>query len=376
MDESDARSGQLTQRRVESFCEGGRAEADDVQRRGLQLDVDFAEQSVRRMLAASGVYSPSLDEIECLDANGGDSSSVAAAIAESESAASDGVLGVAFGDDLRVIDVVECSPASDCGEIELGDELCAFDGQSISDLLSREAGCQAVNSYQQLEASSQELEYAACAAGQDSSSDIASDARPSVTALLQNALRGRAGTYVNIVFSRHKPNATPIMINLHLRRESRQLVLRRMERRELCRRLETLFCDLHLQAGMGAASGYQAEVQRLHESNAALLLQLQSALALTREMQRERERERERTAAMSHDSARHGQRSSSPCPSVRPEPVLALAPAAAPAVMRAAPAVMRAAPGGHARLGAIDAPHVRLSSARTSLSLALSALAL
>jgi len=283
-----------------------------------------------------------------LDADGGDSSA-SAAITESESAASDGVLGVAFGDDLRVIDVVECSPAADCGGIELGDELCAFEGQSISDLLSREAGYQAINSYEQLEHQH---------AGSAASSDVASGHRPPVTALLQNALRGRAGTYVNIVLSRHKPNTTPILINLNIRRESRQLVLRRMECRALFRHLETLFCDLHSKAFVGAASGYQAEVLRLHESNAALLLQLQSALALTREMQRER------TAAMAHDGARRGQHSSSPCTSGRLEaplePVLALAPTA-PAVMRTAPAAMRGTPGPSARLEAIDAPHVCLS---------------
>ena len=293
--DEDTNSAQLTPRqRVDCFRQA--TEADDVERRGQQMDVEFADAAIRRMLAAGGEYSLSLDELSCLDADD--------CPVESESAACDGVLGVAFDDSLRVIDVVECSPASDCGQIELGDKLSAFAGMSISDLLSQVAGCKQLDS--SLEPSIDQVredQHTASAAGE------ADNQRPSTSALLQRALQGRAGTYVHLVLLRcSKPNETRT-ISLILRRQSRQTVLRRMERRNLVHRLETLFSDLHSRthAGEGAAGGHLVE-QRLHESNAALLLQLQSALALTREMQRER------AVAMTNDRARGVEQiSSSPC---------------------------------------------------------------
>jgi hypothetical protein len=277
--------------RVDSFLKA--TEADDVERRGQQMDVEFADAAVRRMLAAGGEYYLSLDELSCLD-----SDDCPLAMVDLESAC-DGVLGVVFNDSLRVIDVVECSPASDCGQIELGDELCAVSGMSISDLLSQVAGCKQMEDL-----------HAASAAVEDDSR------RPSNSSLLERALRGRAGTYVHLVLSRYSNpqlNETRTIISLHLWRQSRQTVLRRMERRNVLLRLETLFSDLHsrTQAGEGAAGGHLV-VQRLHESNAALLLQLQSALALTREMQRER------AEVMANDRARSGEQiSSSPYSTTR-----------------------------------------------------------
>jgi hypothetical protein len=292
--DEDTSSAQLTPRqRVDSFRQA--TEADDVERRGHQIDSHFAYAAIRRMLTAGGEYSLSLDELSCLDAD-----DCPLAMVDSESAACDGVLGVAFDDSLRVIDLVDCSPASDCGQIEQGDELSAFAGMSISDLLSQVAGCK------QLDSSLEQ--HAASAAGE------ADSRRPSTSALLQRALRGRAGTYVHLVLSRcSQPNETRTIISLHLRRQSRQTVLRRMERRNLLHRLETLFIDLQSRTHAGESSaGGHLVVQRLQESNAALLLQLQSALALTREMQSER------AAAMTNDRVRSGEQiSSSPCSTTR-----------------------------------------------------------
>eukprot|EP00960_Hanusia_phi_P025970 745999-Hanusia_phi.AAC.2 len=169
----------------------------------------------------------------------GDSDKRSAAMRES------GLVGLAFDDDYKVIELVPCSPADDSGLILVGDQLVSVDGQDVQ-------------SFVRAGASSDTL------------------------------LSGPVGSYVELVLSRGESIRSQL-VRVSLQRTSRSIVLRRLSLRH---DVETLraFVDSVLRERAAEEKSQCASCARLKTSNTAILRQMQGMTRLNAELFEERNR--------------------------------------------------------------------------------------